>query len=549
MSVRPQLRRLRALAVVALAGVAGLAAVPDDDLFAVRKNFTLFGRIYETLASEYMHRVDPERLMRTGIEAMTEALDPYTVFFDEATAAQGRLDQGQDVGGVGLVVQPRPDGLGVAAVLDGSSAETQGVRPGDRVLTLAGRPAAGLTPQTAAALLRGQPGSAVEVEVEREGEIQPLRFVLVRAEAARTLVPYAGWAGTPADGVAVVRLSSFLGTAAADVSAALARLQAEGTVRALVLDLRGNPGGLLEEAVALAGLFLPQGTLVTATVGRAEGTSQAYRTPEPPLFPDLPVAVLTDGQSASASEIVAGALQDHDRGVVVGETTFGKGLVQVVRPLPYGTALKVTVSRYTTPSGREIQRLDHHQGTRAVAVPDSLRREFRTAGGRRVRSGGGIEPDVAVDRGDESELEAALVRTAAFERFANRYRAEHPTLPDGFRADAALLSSFRRFAESDGVAYQTTAEGTLASLSTQLLATGYSVTSELDALRRAIEREKARDFERHADRLGSRLVREILSRYVGQRDLTAALLADDAVLARARALVLDGSLYQRTLGR
>ena len=543
--------RLRpALSVAAvLVGLAAVAAADDDDLFAVRKNFTLFGRIYELLASEYMDPVDPERLMRTGITAMTGALDPYTVFFDEATAAQGRLEQGQDVGGVGLVVGPGADGLSVTTVLDGSSAETQGIRPGDHVVTVAGRPATGLTPQTAAALLRGQPGSTVEVTLAREGEAQPLRFVLVRAEAERTLVPYAGWAGDPEDGVAVVRLSSFLGPATADVSAAIAGLQAERPVRALVLDLRGNPGGLLEEAVKLSGLFLPAGSLVTATRGRAEGTSTAYRTPEPPQFPDLPVALLVDGQSASASEIVAGALQDHDRGVVVGQTTFGKGLVQVVRPLPYGTALKVTVSRYTTPSGREIQRLDYHQGERAAAVPDSLRRAFRTMGGRAVRSGGGIEPDVAVDAGVESDLEAALVRTAAFERFANRYRAEHATLPASFRADDALLRSFQRFAESDGVAYRTAAERAADALGEQLDRAGYGATAELTALRRAVEREKARDFERHRDRLGSRLVREILSRYVGQRDLTAALLADDATLARARALVTDPAAVRRTLGR
>ncbi len=549
MPVRRLSRRAFAGTAVLLVGLTAVAAAADDDLFAVRKNFTLFGRIYETLASEYMDPVDPERLMRTGIGAMTAALDPYTVFFDEATAAQGRLQQGQDVGGVGVVVQPRADGLHVSAVLDGSSAEAQGVRPGDRVTTLAGRPAAGLTAETATALLRGQPGSTVEMTVEREGEGAPLRFVLVRAEAERTLVPYAGWAGDPADGVAVVRLSSFLGTATDDVSAAIARLQAERPVRGLVLDLRGNPGGLLEEAVRLSGLFLPQNTLVTATRGRAEGTSQRYTTPEEPLFPDLPVAVLTDAHSASASEIVAGALQDHDRGAIVGQTTFGKGLVQVVRPLPYGTALKVTISRYTTPSGREIQRLDYHQGERADAVPDSLRRAFRTAGGRTVRSGGGIEPDVAVDAGEESELEAALVRAAAFERFADRYRADHATLPAGFRADAALLADFRRFAERDGVAYQTAAERAADALGEQLASAGYGATSELTALRRAVEREKGRDFERHADRIGLRLVRAVLSRYVGQRDLTAALLADDATLAQARALVTDPAAMRRTLGR
>ena len=253
---------------------------------------------------------------------MTEALDPYTVYFDEATAAAGRLQQGGDVGGVGVVVAERADGLVVASVLDGSGAEVQGLRPGDTVVSLAGRPASGLSAQRANALLRGEPGSNVEVEVQREGEDTPLRFVLVRAGEERTEVTYSGFAG---DGVGYVRLGRFLGDASGQVQEAVEALAAEGELRALVLDLRGNPGGLLNEAVELAGLFLPQGTLVTATRGRAGGTDNTYRTSTPPVFPDLPVAVLVDAQSASASEIVAGALQDHDRAVVVGATDVREG--------------------------------------------------------------------------------------------------------------------------------------------------------------------------------------------------------------------------------
>ena len=542
------MRRVLASVAVVLVGLAAVAAT-DDDLFEIRKNFALFGRIYETLASEYVDPVGAEPLMRTGLAAMTDALDPYTVFFDEATAAEGRLQQGQDVGGVGAVVQARGGALTVVAVADGSSAETQGLRPGDTVDTLAGRPAAGLTPETAAALLRGQPGSTVERTVRRDGEPEPLRFVLVRAEATRAVVSFAGYVGDPADGVGFVRLETFLGEATREITEAVAQLRTEGTLRALVLDLRGNPGGLLNEAVGVSGLFLPQGTLVTATRGRAEGTSSTYVTPDAPIAPDLPVAVLVDEHSASASEIVAGALQDHDRGVIVGATTFGKGLVQVVRPMPYGTALKLTVSRYTTPAGREIQRLAYAQGARAAAVPDSLRRAFQTVGGRPVRSGGGIEPDVPVALGDESDLEAALVRSAAFTRFANRYRTENATLPAGFRVDASLLTAFRRFVEAENVTYRTASERAADALATELDAAGYGATSELTALGRAVEREKARDFERHADRLADQLRQEILSRYVGQRAQTTAALADDRTLAAARTLVLDRRQYDRTLGR
>jgi carboxyl-terminal processing protease len=542
------MRRLVLAVLVAVPAVAHAQA--DADFYAIRKSFGLFGAIYETLAAEYVDPVDAERLMRTGIGAMTEALDPYTVYFDEATAAAGRLQQGGDVGGVGVVVAERAGGLVVASVLDGSGAETQGLRPGDAVVTLAGRSAGGLSAQRANALLRGEPGSSVEVEVRREGEDEPLRFVLVRAGEERTEVTYSGFVGDVADGVGYVRLGRFLGDASGQVQEAVEALAGDGDLRALVLDLRGNPGGLLNEAVDLSGLFLPQNALVTATRGRAGGTDNTYRTPSEPAYPDLPVAVLVDGQSASASEIVAGALQDHDRAVVVGAPTFGKGLVQVVRPMPYGTALKLTVSRYTTPSGREIQRLTYGQGERAAAVPDSLRQRFETASGRAVRGGGGIEPDLPVTVGEESELERALVRSAAFLRFANRFAAEHADLPDGFRVGGALWDDFQVFVEGENVSYRTEAEREVAVLADEIAAAGYDgAEGALDSLRQAIEREKARDFDRHADRLQTILGREILSRYVGQRAQTVAALDEDPVLEAARRVLLDAGAYDRVLGR
>lgn len=549
---------MRPLVLAAVAGSLALSvlaptvprAQAEPDFFAIRKSFGLFGAIYEALASEYVDPVDAERLMRTGIGAMTGALDPYTVYFDEATAAAGRLQQGGDVGGAGVVVAEQAGGLVVVSVLDGSAAEGQGLRPGDAVVAVAGRPAGGLSAPRANALLRGEPGSTVTLDVRREGDAETLRFVLVRAGEDRAEVTYSGYVGAPSEGVGYVRLDRFLGDVSAQVQGAVEALRSQGELRALVLDLRGNPGGLLNEAVEVSGLFLPAGTLVTATRGRAGGMDQTYATSGAPPFLDLPVAVLVDGQSASASEIVAGALQDHDRAVVVGATTYGKGLVQVVRPMPYGTALKITVSRYTTPSGREIQRLTYAQGDRVAAVPDSLRRSFRTRGGRAVRSGGGIEPDVAVDSGVESELERALARSAAFLRFANRYAAEHTSLPDGFRVDDALWADFRRFVDGEGLTYRTDAERAVADLADELGAAGYDgARGALDRLRQSVDREKSQDFERHAERLRGRLGREVLSRYVGQRAQTAAALAEDRALDAARRVLLDPAVYRRTLGR
>ena len=538
------LARRLALVALVLAPLAP-ASAQEVDFFSVRKGFGLYGAVYEALASEYVDAVDPQALMRTGIGAMTNSLDPYTVYYDEAAAAAGRLQQGGDVGGVGVVIAERGGRLVVASVLDGSDAERQGVRPGDAVARVGRQPAEALAAERANALLRGDPGSDVVLEVEREGQPEPLRFVLVRAGEPDAEVTYSGFVEP---GVGYVRLGRFLGDASGQVAAAVQALQAGGELTALVLDLRGNPGGLLDQAVALSGLFLAEGSVVTATRGRADGTDRTYRTSGAPALPETPVAVLVDGASASASEIVAGALQDHDRGVVVGETTFGKGLVQVVRPMPYGTALKLTVSRYTTPSGREIQRLTYAQGTAATEAGPG--QTFRTTGGRPVRSGVGIEPDVAVSLGAESELERALVRSAAFLRFANRFAAETPTLPADFRVDDALLGRFRQFVEAEDVQYRTDAERAADALAEDLAEAGYAgADGALADLRRAIAREKAADFGRHRARLSARLRQEVLSRYVGQKDQTVAALADDPVVTRARELLTDSAAYGRALGR
>ncbi|HIG75906.1 MAG TPA: S41 family peptidase [Bacteroidetes bacterium] len=534
--------------VLALLTLAPLAAPPaaaqDADLFAVRKNFGLFAELYATLAGEYVDPVDAEALMRTGLSAMLGELDPYTVFFDEAVTTDGRLSQSGEVGGAGLAVAMRGGALVVTGLQENGPAERQGVRVGDRIMQIAGREADGLNDEAARELLRGEPGSTLELAVEREGEGGALQFVLVRAEAESHDVTAIT---TLADGIGYIRLEQFLYESAAEVRGGIDSLRQSGEMDALVLDLRGNPGGLLEQAVEIVGLFVPRGTPVVSTRGRSAGTVQGYTTRDEPLAPDLRVAVLVDGRSASASEIVAGAMQDHDRGVVVGETTFGKGLVQIVRPMPYGTALKLTVSRYYTPSGRSIQSVDYQQGLDARDVAE--RPTFTTTAGRTVRGGGGIEPDEAVGLGEESDLEAALVRVGAFLRFANRYRAETPTLPAGFAIDDELLRDFRRFAEGEGLDYRTAAEREADALAEALAEAGYGgADDELADLRAAVEREKAQDFERHAPRLRARLRQEILSRYLAQGDLARRLLDGDPVVERALEVLGDERRYRRLLG-
>ena len=386
---------------------AGFWMPRDDDFFALRKNFQIFGALYEELVTGYVDPVNPETLMRTGIDAMLLQLDPYTNFYDEADNADIDIITRGRYAGVGLNVGIRNDKITVVSPVEGASGYLQGVRAGDIILRIGGTSTVGLTLADLRVLLRGEPGTAVEITVEREGAPAPIDFLLTREEVQLKNVSHHQL--DPETGIGYVKLERFAREASEEVRAAIKTMQETGQLAGIVLDLRDNPGGLLEEAVEITQQFVPQGKEIVSTRGRLPQTERSYTGKMPPLTLDLPLAVLVNDVSASASEIVAGALQDYDRAVIVGQTTFGKGLVQIVKPLPFNTSLKITTSQYFIPSGRSIQAIDYrsHDGNFAT-IPDSLRRAFTTAGGRTVMDGHGIEPDLHVSRGEVSELEAAL---------------------------------------------------------------------------------------------------------------------------------------------
>ena len=548
------MKRPLRIAIPILALAVGLLAgsfLPrGDDFFILKKNFTIFGKLYEELAMGYVDDVDAEQLMRTGIDAMLRTLDPYTVFIDEADNEDIDIITRGRYGGVGLSVGQRGGRMVVIQPVEGSSAFEQGVRTGDIITHIAGVPTDGMAPDEASTLMRGDPGTTVNLTIDREGEPEPLEFRLTRSEVQLKNVTYAAYLDD-APGVGYVKLERFARDAAAEVRAGVEKLQAEGDLEGLVLDLRGNPGGLLEAAVDISGLFLPHNAVVVSTRGRLAESERVYRSRDTPLAPDVPLVVLVDGGSASASEIVAGAIQDHDRGLVIGERTFGKGLVQVIRGLPYRTSLKMTTAKYYTPSGRSIQAVEYSRDTaggKAVQVADSLRRAYTTAGGRPVFDGKGIEPDVEVGFGDMSELEEALVRQAGFFLFANRYAATHDKAGEALTVTDADLKAFHDWVDAEGITYRTRAEQALDALADDLDGAGYDETAdEILALRREVGEEKEADFERHAPRLKERLRREILARYLGESAQIEASFRDDLQLGRALTLLADAPAFQSAL--
>lgn len=524
----------------------------DDVLFAIKKNFTIFGSLYEELAGGYVDPVDPERIMRTGIEAMLGTLDPYTNFINEAQNEDIDIRSQGRMGGVGLDLAVRNDRIVVVMPLEGYSAFKQGVRPGDVILSVDGRSVGGFAASDVTELLRGDPGSTVALRIEREGREEPLEFVLFRETVRVRDVVFSGLVSEGPDvGIGYVKLERFGRVAAEEVQEAIRSLQEQAPLDGLILDLRDNPGGLLDAAVQISSLFLPTGSAVVSTRGRLPETQHVYRTRTAPALPETPLVVLINGSSASASEIVAGALQDLDRAVIVGERSFGKGLVQIIRPLPYNTSLKLTTSRYYIPSGRSIQAKIYRQGSEqnGLVVPDSLRRNFETAGGRIVRDGAGIEPDVEVALPETSELEAALVRRSAFFRFANTYAARNDTVGLDFEVDEALVTEFRSWLRSsERFVYRTEAERELDALRSSLGKAGYSAAlGRLGGLPEEIEREKERDFDRHASQIAEHLRAEIISRFYGESEQIRVGLAHDPRIQESIRLLKDEDRLQKLL--
>ena len=543
------------VAALGIGGAVGFWMPRDDDFFALRKNFEIFGAVYEELVVGYVDDLDAARMMHTGLEAMLEDLDPYTVFFDEADNADIDILTRGKYGGVGLNVQVRNGRITVSSPIEDASGYKQGIRAGDIITHVAETPIDGLSLSDVRNLMRGEPGTTVEVVIEREGEPEALPFILTREEVTLKNITYTAFVDDDtASGLGYIKLERFARGASRDVRNALQEMQKAGPVRGVILDLRDNPGGLLEDAFEITELFVPQGVAIVSTRGRTPETERIYRSKTPPLLPETPVVILVNELSASASEIVAGAFQDLDRGLVVGTTSFGKGLVQIVKPLPYNTSLKLTTSRYYTPSGRSIQAIDYsrHDGD-FEEIPDSLRRTFTTAAGRPVQDGGGITPDVEVSLGEGSELEQALRRRAAFFFFANHYAAAHPiastTAPIDLDLDA-VLDEFQAWLTTQEFSYRTTAERALDQLEDDLAAMNYAGTEdEVAALHQAVLKEKAADFDRHTARLKELLRAEIMARYVGRAEQIKASLASDPQFRQAEALLRDPDAYARALGR
>jgi carboxyl-terminal processing protease len=525
--------------------VAGFVVSPDGEYFLkINRSIDVFGRVYKEITMNYVDEVDPEKFMEAGIDGMLGSLDPYTVYIDKKNGDEVELIATGKYGGIGVTIGQRDGAITVITVMDGYSAQRQGIFPGDRILEVDGLKISLKKPEEVRALTRGEPGTETHVTIEREGEKAPLQFVLIREEIQLKNVTYSDLS---ADGIGYIRLERFSRAAGDEVRQAIQEMKLKGEIKGLVLDLRGNPGGLLEEAVNVVSKFVPLGSLIVTTKGRRTDAERKYTSLEEPLLPTTPLVVLTDRNSASASEIVSGALQDLDRALIVGTRTFGKGLVQEVLALPYEAHLKITKARYYIPSGRSIQEIDYmHRDRNGVfaTVPDSLKRAYKTANGRSVYEYGGITPDSVVKEDEFGPMVRELYRKSMFFRFANMYLAEHKG-ETYTGISPARLAAFRKFLDDQKFDYQEEADGKLKEIKQIADRSHYSkeVLADLDLLGAAMEKEKTRGFDRYKDHLARELNIEFMARAKGEQGRIAASLKDDAQLDAAVAILTNPVRY------
>ena len=519
----------------------------------IAKNLDLFHSVFRELEMMYVDTIDVDRTIESAIHGMLSNLDPYTVFYPEDEDEDLRMMMTGKYAGVGAVVRyhAKHDRVVVVEPYEGMPAFGAGLRAGDILLSIDGEDLKGWPVDKVSEKLRGESGTTLLVRAKREGVADSLLEVkITRANIALPSVPYYTMF---ADSVGYIILNSFTENCARDVRLSLVDLKNRGAKK-LILDLRGNGGGSLAEAVDIVGLFVPKGTQVVSTRGKLSQASQTFKTQREPLDLTIPLVVLVDGQSASASEIVAGAIQDLDRGVVMGWRTFGKGLVQSVRELPYNSSLKITTSKYYTPSGRCVQKIDYSKAVRSKGEEDkteSAPGEFYTLSGRPVKAAGGITPDVVLKELAVPNLLFYLANSDILFDFATDYAHSHPTIApvDDFVVNDSLYAAFKEAVKASDFKYDRQSEKALAALKEVAAFEGYldEASETFALLEKQLSHDIDRDFEYFDQRIRELLADELVSRYYYQRGAIIQAIKSDSTVFCARDLLADSVAYRAML--
>lgn len=522
-----------------------------DSYFEVSKNLDIFATLFRELNIYYVDGADPGKLVKTGIDAMLESLDPYTNYIPESNIEDYKMMTTGQYGGIGALIQKQGDYVVISEPYEGFGADKAGLIAGDKILKVDGKDVKGKSTDDIREFLLGQPGTKIELTIDRPGAEKELVKNVVREEVKIKDVPFYKLLE---DNVGYIQLSGFTETASKEVKAAYEELKGKGMDK-LVLDLRGNGGGLLREAVAIVNFFVPKGTEIVSTRGKIKDWDKTYVAENLPLDTEIPLVVMIDGGSASASEIVSGSLQDNDRAVIVGVESFGKGLVQSVRPLTYNSKLKVTVAKYYTPSGRCIQRLDYSNRAKdgkVSAVADSNITEFKTINSKRpVFDGKGIAPDIKVKQNEMSDIATSLLVKNLFFKYATEYKLknESEVKPADFKITDAMYKDFVAFLEDKDYSYTTESEDLLAALEEKSKEEKYfeNIKMEYEDLKKKLAFHKNDDLNKFNAQIKRILASEIIGRYYYQKGQIEVMLKQDVFLRSAKETLTDKAKYDSIL--
>lgn len=533
----------------------GFVTRPLDDYFEISKNLDIFGKLYAELNANYVDETNPTDLMRTGIDAMLKKLDPYTNFISAGEIEDYRVLSTGQYSSIGAKIGKRQDRTLLLELYQNGPAAKAGLRVGDQLIRIDEEEIQQSPLSEVENLLRGENGANVKVTVLRDGSEAPLVIEVKRDELenAGKDVPYFRMVN---EEIGYIQLVGFNQTAGKEVADAAKKLKEENPdLSGYILDLRGNPGGLLTEAVNVSNVFIPKDEKIVEMRGRTPDSKNTFRTRTKPIDIELPVAVLINSMSASASEIVSGSIQDLDRGVVVGQRSYGKGLVQNVRPLSYNTQLKITIAKYYTPSGRCIQAIDYssrNDDGSVGRIADSLKNAFKTRNGRTVYDGGGVEPDILVAKPDYQAVTQALIDQGVLFDFVTQYAASHDSLegPRSFIVDDALYNEFVTYVKSRDFGFETGTEKQMEALEAVMANEQYKddLSKQYGELVAQLEAQKGQDVVKHRKEIATLIKKELVGRYYFEEGILEASFDDDPDIIAALEILGDSERYNKVLG-
>ena len=550
----------RSKKIVVIVCIMAVAFVPiaftNSSYFEITKNLDIFTTLYKELNTYYVDTLNPEKLMHAGINQMLDGLDPYTDFIPESELDDYRTQTTGQYGGIGAVIGTRGDYVIVSEPYEGFPADKAGLRAGDQIMSIDGKDAKNYKTDQVSAMLKGKPNTEVVVKIRRRvkgDKDEDFTVKMVREEIKIKNVPYFGMLN---DHIGYIRLGGFTERAGAEVKNALESLETNNHIKGVVFDLRGNPGGLLNEAINVANVFVDKSLQIVSTKGKIEEWNKAFFTLTDPVDLKRPMVVLADGGSASAAEIVSGSLQDLDRAVIIGQRTFGKGLVQSTRSLPYNAKLKITTAKYYIPSGRCIQALNYAERNSdgsAVRTADSLKVAFKTKNGRKVMDGGGIDPDISIEPEKYARITISLITKNLISDYATDYRMDHDKIgsPATFALTDAEYTDFVNWVSKKDYDYTTRSEKLLDEFKTAAEKEKYYdvVKDDYDAMKKTMMHDKANDLIKEKTQIKSILEEEIAARYYLNPGRIQASFKNDIEIKKALEVLDDDKKIKEILAK